>query len=345
MADAGRVAPIPKGDWSKSESYEQLDLVTYDNKLWIAKQPSINIVPADGDYWMLCLEDSSQEQFDDIIDGAITVGNANKLDGHGSDYYAKTDELFQIPRSYDSLDFDNIIESGLYSGLGSPLDVGCANYPVNATGLLIVFYHNAVPCQIYITYTCVMYFRARFSSLNWGEWKNTATTTDLANYLPLSGGTITGYILNMGSDSFEANSSLMFNLRNSKRRVANELNRNGYFYLYDYTNDKYIINSKPDGTTSINGTLATKPSGNYTGNGDVTQRLITVGGSGYALLIYSEKGAMWVSPKGAIGHNSSGAVQTLAYNKCCYYDENTLLIASDNSLVNQSGITYYYQVL
>lgn len=275
MADAGRVAPIPKGDWSESESYEQLDMVTYGNKLWIAKQPSINIVPPDGDYWMLCLKNYSQEQLDGIIDGTTQVGNANKLDGHESDYYAKADELFQKPRSYDSLDFDNIIESGLYSGLGSPLDVGCANYPINATGLLIVFYHDAVPCQIYVTYTCVMYFRARFSTLNWSEWKTAATTADLANYLPLSN----------------------------------------------------------------------KPSGSYIGNGDAAQRLITVGGSGYALLIYSEKGSMWVSLKGAIGHKSDGTVHALAYNECCYYDESTLLIASDNSLVNESGVAYKYQVL
>lgn len=186
---------------------------------------------------------------DGITNGTITVGNANKLDGHGSDYYAKTDELFQIPRSYDSLDFDNIIESGLYSGFGSPLDVGCANYPVNATGLLIVFYHNAVPCQIYIAYTCAMYFRARFSSLNWGEWKNAATTTDLANYLPLSGGTITGNLTLSHSDAV---ARYLF-LQNSLRNVYQIVDENGVYWLYDGTNGKYIINSTKDGTSYFHG--------------------------------------------------------------------------------------------
>lgn len=54
MANAGRVAIVPKGDWDLSEAYKRLDAVTYNNILYIAKKvvPK-NTAVTNTDYWML----------------------------------------------------------------------------------------------------------------------------------------------------------------------------------------------------------------------------------------------------------------------------------------------------
>lgn len=93
MADAGRIAPIPKGNWSESIEYEQLDIVNYDSKTWIAKQPSINISPSDGEYWMLCLENYSQEQFNNVLNGTTLVGDSHKLEGKELDEFVLKDNI------------------------------------------------------------------------------------------------------------------------------------------------------------------------------------------------------------------------------------------------------------
>lgn len=38
MAIAGRVAIVPKGDWSADVTYKRLDAVTYNNTLYFAKR-------------------------------------------------------------------------------------------------------------------------------------------------------------------------------------------------------------------------------------------------------------------------------------------------------------------
>lgn len=55
---AGRVMPIPKGPYDASAIYNILDMVTLNNKLWIAKQSNFsNHEPtATDDYWMLAVD-------------------------------------------------------------------------------------------------------------------------------------------------------------------------------------------------------------------------------------------------------------------------------------------------
>ena len=63
----GKVAITPKGTWDASAAYEQLDMVSYDGGSWLAKKPSTNITPADGEYWMEVAEKGS--------DAAVTEEN------------------------------------------------------------------------------------------------------------------------------------------------------------------------------------------------------------------------------------------------------------------------------
>ena len=98
MAIAGRVAIVPKGEWDSSISYEKLDVVSYNNALYIAKKQSVGQVPTDGEYWMFCLQSIDYAEFEKIINGTTTVGIADKAikDKNGDDIvdtYAKKNDL------------------------------------------------------------------------------------------------------------------------------------------------------------------------------------------------------------------------------------------------------------
>lgn len=51
MSSAGRILIIPKGEYNENETYEMLDLVSYNGVSWIAKKTVVGIAPSDGEYW------------------------------------------------------------------------------------------------------------------------------------------------------------------------------------------------------------------------------------------------------------------------------------------------------
>lgn len=66
MAIAGRVAIVPKGEWSTTENYDRLDEVRYNNHTFVAKKASVGVAPVDGEYWMLSSVGLDQAQFDEL---------------------------------------------------------------------------------------------------------------------------------------------------------------------------------------------------------------------------------------------------------------------------------------
>ncbi len=54
MAIAGRVGLKPSGVFNMERSYERLDMVKYQNTLFIAKKAVSGVVPVEGEYWMDC---------------------------------------------------------------------------------------------------------------------------------------------------------------------------------------------------------------------------------------------------------------------------------------------------
>lgn len=54
MAVAGRVAIRPSGAFDIETSYERLDMVKYQNTLFVAKKAASGVVPAEGEFWMDC---------------------------------------------------------------------------------------------------------------------------------------------------------------------------------------------------------------------------------------------------------------------------------------------------
>ena len=76
MTNAGRILIIPRGDWSNLTSYDMLDLVTYNDMAYIARQASVGVNPRDDTsktYW---------QPFGTVVDIATTsVAGIVKPDG------------------------------------------------------------------------------------------------------------------------------------------------------------------------------------------------------------------------------------------------------------------------
>lgn len=99
-----------------------------------------------------------------------------------------------------------------------------------------------------------------YDGTTWLGWDEIATGTDLANYFTKSGGVIDG---DVSVGTIDTQDGRVLSLTNALRKVAMLVSGAGLFRLYDYTNSKYIIESKLDGTTTFNGTA----SGNLPLNG------------------------------------------------------------------------------
>lgn len=68
---AGRVMPIPKGPYDAAAVYNILDMVTLNNKLWIAKQSNFsNQEPVQtNEYWMLAVDGTTDVK---VLEQVIT---------------------------------------------------------------------------------------------------------------------------------------------------------------------------------------------------------------------------------------------------------------------------------
>lgn len=73
MANAGRVAIVPKGDYSSSTAYNRLDLVRYNEKAYVAKMANTGILPTNTEYWMLMTSDGI------TIDTALSDTSTNPV--------------------------------------------------------------------------------------------------------------------------------------------------------------------------------------------------------------------------------------------------------------------------
>ncbi len=108
-------------------------------------------------------------------------------------------------------------------------------------------------------------------------------------FFPKSGGTIKGHV----SVSADTETQIWSDIKNPKRRVYQVLSSGGTYDLFDATNNKTIINSKTDGTSTFNGTASGNlplSGGNVKNNSNTP--LWTENGNGDEIFIgYNSKGA------------------------------------------------------
>lgn len=89
------------------------------------------------------------------------------------------EQVYGYLGSYIGQDFNELIlVNGYYADTSSPTEAaGCANYPISATGMLIVLSKFNFTYQIYLTYSGRIYFRTHWNNVagGWNAWKEIQT--------------------------------------------------------------------------------------------------------------------------------------------------------------------------
>lgn len=75
-ASAGRVLIIPKGDYSASVTYGNLDMVYYGGKTYVCKKTSLNNLPTNTEYWQLMVEGVAGSYYGTCSTAAATAEKA-----------------------------------------------------------------------------------------------------------------------------------------------------------------------------------------------------------------------------------------------------------------------------
>lgn len=220
--------------------------------------------------------------------------DAKTLEGHGAEYFAPL-SLLVAQKMPVGTDLNDCREVGTYY-----FDSYASNY-VNVpsdtahNGIMVVRKQSSIRLvQEYVAInTGVMYIRTAGNSSTWNEWKTVASTADLANYLPLTGGVVKGDFI-ISAD--EVVNRYQY-LKNPARTLYHVVQTNGNYAFYDNTNGKAIITSIVDGTNTFNGTAT----GNLLINGGGTvnsqnRQVITVNseidGNGASTIRFNLAGAV-----------------------------------------------------
>ena len=337
MAIAGRVAIVPKGEWSQDVTYDKLDLVTRNGNTFIAYKSSVGVEPVDGDTWMLVMQGIDPQDIENIINGTTPVGNANKLGGKEPSEYV-TDADIEALRKW--------VGSGKEVTDCNTLEVGSMGYCYpnatnapfsNASAIIFTFgVSESYKTQIAISNGRRIKVRNCIEG-SWSAWSDeTTTTADLANYLPLDGG---------GIITKSANAVLQLKNPSAERAYLGFIGSNTLGYLGFEGVDMPSFKTKAG---AINTLLHTgnKPTGTYTGNGSATSRTINVGGIGSALLLRcNELYTLIVSNSGAFGYAYDGrTLISLPYNEI-NFTNGVLTIATTSAYVNGSSYPYKYDLL
>lgn len=131
MAIAGRVAIVPKGDWSAEAEYKRLDEVTYNNTMFIAKKAvPKGMLPTNAEYWSKSIVGGSAVTVDaamsDTSENPVqnkVVKNAldHKLNGYTVTYTvpANTGGWHKIAQISDYFNFDLYTNGGWFSATKS----------------------------------------------------------------------------------------------------------------------------------------------------------------------------------------------------------------------------------
>lgn len=110
MAIAGRVAIVPKGEYSNTTSYEHLDLVTYGGNAYVVKKDCMGVEPTNTEYYMLVMENvvaedltTLEEEINAILSGTKQVANAATLDGYAASYFVSVAQMADVEESLEEI--------------------------------------------------------------------------------------------------------------------------------------------------------------------------------------------------------------------------------------------------
>lgn len=142
MAVAGRVAIVPKGEWSASAAYKRLDAVTINNTLYIAKKSvPVGTATTNTEYWSKSISGSVVNVATDTEDGLMPKEDKKKLDGIDGDVAAKLGESKDGSLTYNGTEIKPSVETGQGLSIGED---GKLKVNIDGTTLTMDEVHNVI---------------------------------------------------------------------------------------------------------------------------------------------------------------------------------------------------------
>lgn len=339
----GSTGPFnPRGPYSETESYTVRDLVTYDDASWVCYRNCTGATPSkESDCWQYFAV-GAEVNLDDYLQKDSTATGASTLVPE-----TEIEDLtgFTIPQFQSWLDDWTDKNVHRIACTGVRLGFAWANMwnsgnTTDATGwgggctvIKIGLYASDDVAYLFHYYkTHRLYFVVK-AGTTWGKIQALSNLDELANYLPLTGGTVAN-----------ANIQPMFVQRNGNGNVYLGYKLNGEVVggIGFSAKDKpavYLL-------TSIYDLLHTgnKPTGSYTGNGSATERTINVGGIGKVLHISGGGYGVFVDYDGAIAHSWEGGSPITFPSSEIKFRNGVLTMASASSVFNLNGTTFTYDL-
>ena len=198
MAIAGRVAIVPKGDWSADATYKRLDAVTHNNTLYFAKKD----VPAgtetsNTEYWSksvvggeATVDDTISSESTNPVQNKVVKAYVDKKASENVDFSTSTSKLLN-----DSIEAPLVLSNATINLLNPTLQtttqngITCTNngdgtYTLNGTaGSSTVFFNinEEIPLEVGKTYKLVCLEQRSdnyFSSIRYSDKTDPIKTTD-----------------------------------------------------------------------------------------------------------------------------------------------------------------------
>lgn len=325
MAVAGKAAITLDGAWSSTKDYDRLTGVVHNNSLFISrKKPPIGTAPSEGEYWMLCIEGVNEQDLDALAARVLVVEN---------NYFPKTGGQLEGELKVRNANngFGRLFKNNSAS----------ADYGVN-----LVDYAGSNKNITLILSALNDLFQYKDSAGNFHDILHAGNVGEYA--FPATGGNISGNKLGLIDGK-----ACLLGSPDDIELVAYEEGLNEYSALGVSKIVGYELNDVLKLYQRKNGVLNrykifgehSKPFGSYTGTGSASERTINTYGIGRLLLVYKEGSDVFalVSPQGALVKNLGEADGTQAGS--AYFVNGYFYIATTSAYFNQSGATYYYQVI
>ncbi len=320
--------------------------------------------PEENEFYDVNVQNDNMDEIDRVLqgykDGTQQVGDSAKLGGKNASEYA-----YRIDG--DITGSESILEKAKTLGVGvwnfrfasghDGTDLPMSQYK-NGTATVFVRSSNYVSVYLWGSSSATNSRRIASNFWNgteWTGWNVESWTSDLANYLPLSGG------------AFDKGKYISFQ---PKEVGGNEVgtyfkNADGSYFggvgikAQDGVCNYLFVSPYGDDTSHASKCLAiypdvikwknqellhtgNKPTGTYTGNGSATERTINVGGIGDVLYVKNANNFAIVSTSGAIVANDSGV--TRLSKEEAFFANGVLTLKTTNNALNGNLATYPYEL-
>ena len=212
--------------------------------------------------------DAVDALFEKDANGSVMAKNAKTLDGHGAEYFASAEAVNKKSTLDAKLLNTSILEEALSiqtNGVHEYI-LGGTDYTADDIPSTGAYAYGNATVKVRYNFREVILWGATgqapifnaYSAGAWSGWKTLATRDDLANYLPKTGGELSGTL------SVKAllevvntyNNPVRHSVKNNSHSVSVHVSDAGNGGLFDDTHNKWLVKSDASGNVTLNGTAS-----------------------------------------------------------------------------------------